>query len=97
MPGWTLLPVSIWLHRGSIRERLAELFPLTKEASEGIRVAGLELGVRQVCLLMVLCVREYVEKRGCPLWRGGRCRGQQQQNLAEGMCMCVSRSVAAGQ
>lgn len=71
MPGWTLLPVSIWLHRGSIRERLAELFPLTKEASEGIRVAGLELGVRQVCLLMVLCVREHVEKRGCPLWRGG--------------------------
>lgn len=35
---------------------MAELFPPTNEASEGIRVARLELGVCQLCLLMVLCV-----------------------------------------
>lgn len=43
-----------------------------------------------------VCERVCGEARVSPV-EGGRCRGQQQQNLAEGMCMRVSRSVPAGQ
>lgn len=74
-----------------LHQRLAELFPPTKDASEGIRVARLELGVCQLCLLMVLCacvcICGGVRSKGVP--GVGGCRGHPRSAWLK-VCICVA-------
>lgn len=83
--------------RGSIRKRLAELLPLTKEASEGVGVARLELGLCQLMFARVsvwcvcVCVCLCGEARVSLGW------GLQRPPPAAPSCVRASWAVPAGQ